>query len=99
MKCFGSQTISTGPNAAPQRTDSSAAQRRAVRDAAASFEALLVREVFAPLAKAIGFCGDTVVAAAAQAVARSERGGLTDRLERSMRTTELSDSATDAVPR
>lgn len=70
-----------------------------MRDAAASFEAFLVREAFAPLAKAIGFYGDTVVAAVAQAMARSERGGLTDRLEQSMRVAEPPDSATDAVSR
>jgi hypothetical protein len=90
MKCFESQTTSIARSTAPQH---------AVRDAAASFEALVVREAFAPLAKAIGFYGDTVVAAAAQAMARSERGGLTDRLERSMRVPEPPDSATDAVSR
>ena len=93
MKCFGSQTTSTVPS------ESNVAPKRAARDAAASFEALLVREAFAPLAKAMGFYGDTVVAAAAQAIARSERGGLTDRLERSMRASEASDAVTDAVPR
>ena len=93
MKCFGSQITSIALSSV-----SNQAQRRAVRDAAAGFEALLVREAFAPLAKAMGFYGDSVVAAAAHAVARSERGGLTDRLERSMRTSEGTDLATDAVP-
>ena len=90
MKCFGSQITSIVPNPA---------YGRSVRDAAASFEALLVREAFAPLAKAMGFYGDTVVAAAAQAIARNERGGLTDRFERSMRVAEPSDLSLEAVSR
>lgn len=77
MKCCGSPITSTGRNDA-------GATLRATRDVAASFEALLVREAFAPLANAMGFYGDTVVAAAAQTMARAQRGGLTDRLERAM---------------
>lgn len=99
MKCFGTQTPILAPGARGGQSDSSVEARRAVRDAAASFEALLVREAFAPLAKAMGFYGDTVVAAAAQSVARSERGGLTDRLERSMRASESSDAASGEVSR
>ena len=93
MKCFGSQTTSIVPS------DSNIAPQRATRDAAASFEALLVREAFAPLAKAMGFYGDTVVAAAAQAIARSERGGFADRLERSMRVVQSTGPATGVVTR
>ncbi len=36
---------------------------------------------FKPLASAMGFYGDLVVGTASQAVARAERGGITDRLE------------------
>ena len=50
------------------------------RDAATQFEALLLAQAFAPLAKAIGFYGDTVVASATRAMASAERGGLADRL-------------------
>jgi len=74
MRCCGSQTTSTVRN-------DDGTTRAATREMAASFQALLVRQAFAPLVKAIGFYGDTVVAAAAQAMARAEHGGLTDRLE------------------
>jgi hypothetical protein len=47
------------------------------REMAAQFEAILFKEAFAPLAKAMGFYGDAVVTAAAQAMTRSA-GGLTD---------------------
>ncbi len=54
------------------------------RDAAATFGAMLMREAFAPIAKSLGFYGDTLVGLVAQKMARSERGGLTDRLERAI---------------
>ncbi len=82
MKCCGSPTTSTVPNASR------------AREVAAAFNALLVAEAFKPLAKAIGFYGDTVVGLVAETMARGERGGMTDRLERaieaaSQRTTSV----------
>jgi hypothetical protein len=58
---------------------------RTPRDAAVAFEGLLVATAFAPLAKAMGFYGDLVVASAARAVARDAGGALTDTLERALR--------------
>ena len=74
MKCCGSQTIFTAPNApvAPN----------APREVAAEFAAELTRVAFAPLAKALGFYGDAAVSATAMSIARHETGGLTDELER-----------------
>jgi hypothetical protein len=69
MKCSALQTTSTVPN---------------TRDVAADFTALLFAQAFAPLAKAIGFYGESVVAEATRAMARSERGGLTDHLDRAL---------------
>jgi hypothetical protein len=43
---------------------------------------LLFAAAFRPLAASLGFYGDAVVGGVAQSVARSERGGLTDRLAR-----------------
>jgi hypothetical protein len=54
----------------------------APREVAAEFAAELTRVAFAPLAKALGFYGDTAVAATATSIARRESGGLTDELER-----------------
>ncbi|GAC1308920.1 MAG: hypothetical protein NVSMB21_14870 [Vulcanimicrobiaceae bacterium] len=71
MKCCESQITSIARSGATPRT----------RDVAASFNALLFAQAFAPLAKAMGFYGDTVVALAARRMALGERGGLTDRLE------------------
>jgi hypothetical protein len=51
-----------------------------VRDLAARFEALVMREAFAPLSRALGFFGDSAVTSALESVARSERGGLADAL-------------------
>jgi hypothetical protein len=53
--------------------------RAAARDAAAQFAGLLIQGAFRPLATALGFYGDVVVASVAQSLARDERGGLTDR--------------------
>ncbi len=79
MKCCGSPTTSIV-------RDASVASRRAdpdrgdtAREVAAQFEALLIREAFAPLAKAIGFYGESAVTVAAQAMARAGVAGLTDR--------------------
>lgn len=75
MKCCGSQTTSTVLNReSPTRA----------RDLAAQFNALLIDVAFKPLASAMGFYGELVVGTAAQAIAREERGGLTDRLERAI---------------
>ncbi len=73
MKCCASPTTSIVPNPASDATRS--------REAAAQFAALLMNVAFKPLASAMGFYGDLVVGTASQAVARAERGGLTDRLE------------------
>jgi hypothetical protein len=57
------------------------------RDAAAQFAGMLIQSAFRPLATALGFYGDLVVASVAQSMARDERSGLTGRfaalLERS----------------
>jgi hypothetical protein len=50
--------------------------------AAAQCAALLFAEALKPLATALGFYGEAVVSAAAQAAARSERGGLRGVFER-----------------
>jgi hypothetical protein len=76
MKCCGSRTTSTVLDPAPVR-----AERREV---AAQFEALLLQAAFAPLAKAIGFYGDAVVAAAAQSMTRAAGDGLTGPLDRAI---------------
>ena len=76
MRCCGSPTTSTALNV-------SAAPSRA-REVAAAFDALLASAAFEPLASAMGFYGDLVVNAATQSMARNERGGLTDRLERAI---------------
>jgi hypothetical protein len=52
------------------------------RELAAEFAAELTRAAFAPLATALGFYGETAVAATATSIARRESGGLTDELER-----------------
>jgi hypothetical protein len=76
MKCCASPTISTVHNATSGPSSSRA------REAASQFNALLLGAAFKPLATALGFYGELVVSSASQAVARAERGGLTDRLER-----------------
>ena len=75
MKCCGSQTISTVPNREPPAR---------AREVASQFNALLIGVAFKPLASAMGFYGELVVASAAQSIAREERGGLSDRLERAI---------------
>ena len=50
------------------------AASNATREMAAQFEAMLFKEAFAPLSKAMGFYGDSVVSAAAQAMARGAEG-------------------------
>ena len=76
MKCCESPIISIVPKSRSEAPRS--------REAAAQFAALLMEAAFKPLAAAIGFYGDLVVGTAAQSVARAERGGLTDRLERAL---------------
>lgn len=39
-----------------------------------------MKSAFAPVSRALGFCGDLVVGEVAQTVARDEHGGLVDRL-------------------
>jgi hypothetical protein len=53
----------------------------ALHEAAAEFEALLFKEVFAPLSRSMGFYGDEVVGAAARAMLGGASAGLTDPLE------------------
>ena len=88
MRCCGSPTTSTVPNAEP-------APRRG-REVAAEFNALLIEVAFKPLASAMGFYGELVVGSASQAIARRERGGLTDRLERALESESASRSAASA---
>ena len=77
MKCCGSRTTSIAPEPA-------ARSGATARELAARFEALLLQSAFAPLANAIGFYGDTVVAAATQAMLRGAGGGLTAPLVRAI---------------
>ncbi len=83
MKCCGSPITSTARNVIPGEkllTGQTAPPGSAPREVAAQFEALLMKSVFAPVARALGFYGDLVVGEVATAVARQERAGLTDRL-------------------
>lgn len=88
MKCYGSQITSTVRSQIESRrelgTVRDGSPPKRAREVAAAFNALLLGETFAPLAKAMGFYGDTVVGLAARSMARSERGGMTDRLERAI---------------
>jgi len=59
---------------------------------AAEFEALLFAQAFAPLAKAMGFYGETVVGAATRTLVRNERGGLVDHLERALESSAQRDA-------
>ncbi len=58
------------------------------REAAVQFAGLLIQAAFRPLASALGFYGDVVVASVAQSMARAERGGLTDRLAQTLSDVE-----------
>jgi hypothetical protein len=78
MKCCASPITSTAPNAGETGRDATVP----AREAASQFNALLIQIAFKPLATALGFYGDLVVGTVSQTMARSERGGLTDRLER-----------------
>jgi hypothetical protein len=55
--------------------------RSSVRELAAGFEAMLMQAAFAPLAKAIGFYGDTVVGIATRSMLR-DSSELTSTFER-----------------
>jgi hypothetical protein len=77
MKCCGSPTTFTGLDR-PPRLDATA------RELAGRFEGLLLQSAFAPLAHAIGFYGDTVVAAATQAMLRGNGEGLAAPLARAI---------------
>jgi hypothetical protein len=55
--------------------------RPTARELAVRFEALLLQRAFAPLAKAMGFYGDTIVAVASEAMLRGAGAGLTGPLE------------------
>jgi hypothetical protein len=57
--------------------------RSSVRELAAGFEAMLLQAAFAPLAKAIGFYGETVVGIATRSMLRDD-SGLTSTFERAL---------------
>jgi hypothetical protein len=59
-------------------------RRSGAREVAAQFEALLFREAFAPLSKAMGFYGDIVTGVVAQAMVRGAGAALTAPLERAI---------------
>jgi hypothetical protein len=81
MKCSASPTTSTVPSVSGSAPPA--------REVAAQFAALLFAQAFAPLSKAMGFYGETVVASAMQNLARNERGGLVDHLERALEAASL----------
>ena len=74
MRCSGSPTTScaaTAEAAAPGRDEA------ALHEAAAQFEALLLKDVLAPLGKALGpVVGDLATESFARAIARSDADGL-----------------------
>ncbi len=90
MKCCASQITSTvrSVEAVPSRA----------REIASQFNALMMAAAFKPLASALGFYGDLVVGVATQATTRSERGGLTDALERSIALSQPGASVAASVP-
>jgi hypothetical protein len=63
------------------------------REVAVQFEALLFKEAFAPLAKAMGFYGAAVVAAAAQWMTRDASAGLSGPLEAAIESAARNDAA------
>lgn len=80
MKCCGSPTTSIARNVVAPRVASgdASAFSAAVRDRAqvvAGVEAIVMRAAFAPLAKAMGFYGDLVVAAALDGLTRTSARG------------------------
>ena len=91
MKCCGSPITSTAPETA-------SAGRERSRELAAQFAALLYAQAFAPLSKALGFYGDMVVKSASEAMTRSERGGLTDHLERALEAASESTARAASAP-
>jgi hypothetical protein len=50
--------------------------RPSVREIPAAFEAMLLQAAFAPLAKAIGFYGETVVSVATESMLRERSDGV-----------------------
>jgi hypothetical protein len=63
------------------------------REVAAQFEALLFKDAFAPLAKAMGFYGDAVVAAAVQSMTRGAGMSLSAPLEAAIESAAREDVA------
>lgn len=57
------------------------ASPRPAREAAVTFETLLLQEALRPLARSMGVYGDAVLGACANAIARHDRGAWMDRLE------------------
>jgi hypothetical protein len=68
----------------PIRLSSGVSRPERQTSAAEQCAALLFAEALKPLAAALGFYGDAVVLAAAQAAARSERDGLRGMFERAL---------------
>src|SRR5476649_1086123 len=77
MKCYESRTTSTAEVALQARR-----ARPSAREAAVAFEALLFTQMLKPCSQALGFYGDAALAACAGSIARHERGGFSDRIER-----------------
>jgi hypothetical protein len=74
---IGAVTPSDGPLRGTRRSSP------CPRELAAGFEAMLLQAAFAPLAKAIGFYGETVVGIATQSILR-DGAGLTPAFERAL---------------
>jgi hypothetical protein len=72
MKCCASQTTYT----------TNPVEKKSPRGAAVAFEALLFAQVLKPMAKTLGFYGETALDACANEIARNERGVLAEKLER-----------------
>jgi hypothetical protein len=69
------EVIAPVPGARPNA--SSALDAGEARRAAAIFEALLLREAFAPMAASLGFFGASLIDAVAKAAAEGSSGGFT----------------------
>jgi len=69
MRCCGSRTTSIAPE--PALRAPADAARVSARAIAAQFEAVLFAKALAPVAAAMGFYGDAVVASAVAALTRA----------------------------
>jgi hypothetical protein len=77
MKCYESQTTSTTEIALQAHH-----VRASAREGAVAFEAMLFAQMLKPFSQSLGFFGDAALAACANSIARHERGGFSDRIER-----------------